>query len=99
MLTVYTNPLFYRHDTGIGHPETASRIDAAVSGVERAGLASCVRSDAPEHPDTGRIIARVHAAGHERELEEACRAGQRLFHSVDNPISPGSFAAARAAVG
>ena len=33
MLNIYTNSIFYRHDTGVGHPETASRIDAALEGV------------------------------------------------------------------
>lgn len=98
MVTVYTHPLFYEHDTGPEHPESASRIDAALEGVRRAGLAErVVRGPAP-HPDTGRIIARVHSAEYEQELEEACRTGMELFHSLDNPISPQSFAAAQTAV-
>lgn len=97
-MKIYTNTVFYRHDTGVGHPETASRLDAALQGVERAGQASHVIRDAPEHPDTARIIAKVHSSEYGRELEEACRAGMRLFHSLDNPISSASFAAARAAV-
>src|SRR5262245_50047710 len=99
MINIYTHPLFYKHDTGVGHPENASRPDAAFEGVERAGLSDrLVRETAP-HPDTDRIIAKVHSADYERELEHACRAGARLFHSLDNPISSQSFAAARAAVG
>src|SRR5204862_3230229 len=42
---------------------------------------------------------RTHAEEYERELEQACRAGMRLFHSLDNPISSQTFAAARTAVG
>lgn len=99
MVSVYTNSVFYKHDTGVGHPETASRLDAALSGVERAGLASAIDRDTAAHPETGRIIAKVHSADYERELEEACRSGVRLFHSLDNPISSSSFAAARTAVG
>jgi acetoin utilization deacetylase AcuC-like enzyme len=98
MLKIYTNSLFYRHDTGPGHPETARRLDAAMNGVERAGATERVVRDADIHPDTARIIAKVHSADYERELEEACRDGYRLFHSLDNPISSSSFAAARAAV-
>ncbi|HEY3051911.1 MAG TPA: histone deacetylase, partial [Thermoanaerobaculia bacterium] len=98
MLKIYTNSLFYRHDTGEGHPETASRLDAALHGVERAGASDRVVRDAEIHPETARIIAKVHSADYERELEEACRDGYRLFHSLDNPISSASFAAARAAV-
>ena len=98
-MNIYTHPLFYKHDTGIGHPENAARIDAAIEGVRRAGMAERVVADTAPHADTARIIAKVHSAEYQRELDEACRSGMRLFHSIDNPISSGSFAAARAAVG
>jgi len=98
-MNVYTNRLFYKHDTGIGHPERAARIDAAIEGVTRAGFSSSIVADTELHPDTERIIAKVHSDDYQRELDEACRAGMRLFHSLDNPISSGSFSAARAAVG
>ncbi|HYM59420.1 MAG TPA: histone deacetylase [Thermoanaerobaculia bacterium] len=97
-LTIYTNRVFYRHDTGAGHPETARRLDAALAGVARAGLADQILRDADLHPCTARIIAKVHASDYELELEEACRSGMMLFHSIDNPISSASYAAARAAV-
>jgi len=98
MINVYTHPLFHKHDTGVGHPENSARIDAAIEGVRRAGMAERVVADTAAHPDTERIIAKVHSAEYQRELDEACRAGMRLFHSLDNPISSQSFAAARAAV-
>jgi acetoin utilization deacetylase AcuC-like enzyme len=98
MLNVYTNSIFYRHDTGPGHPENARRLDAALEGVRRAGLDARVIRDAPRHADTERIIRKVHAPELEVELEAACRSGAPLFHSMDNPISPDSFAAAREAV-
>lgn len=98
MLKTYTNSVFYRHDTGIGHPESASRLDAALSGIGRAGQTGSLIRDIDIHPDTGRIIAKTHSRDYERELDEACRGGMRLFHSLDNPISSATFAAARAAV-
>jgi acetoin utilization deacetylase AcuC-like enzyme len=93
---VYTNSVFYKHDTGVGHPENAHRLDAALEGVRRAGLD--VIRDAPQHADTERIIAKVHVPELAAELEDACRGGAELFHSMDNPISSQSFAAAREAV-
>jgi acetoin utilization deacetylase AcuC-like enzyme len=96
---VYTNRIFYKHDTGIGHPERPARIDAAIEGVTRAGFASSIVTETESHPDTERLIAKVHSADYARELDEASRAGMRLFHSLDNPISSASFSAARAAVG
>ncbi len=98
MLKIHTHSAFARHDTGFGHPERAARLDAAIEGVTRAGLASSIVRDAAEHPETGRIIHKVHSPEYERELEETVRAGSRYFHSIDNPISSDTFVAARAAV-
>ena len=98
MLKIYTNSVFYRHDTGIGHPESSRRIDAALAGVQLAGATGQLIRDADIHPDTARIIAKVHSREYEHELEQACRGGYRLFHTIDNPISSSTFAAARAAV-
>ena len=98
MLKIYTNSIFHKHNTGIGHPENAQRLDAAMEGVARAGADDRVVRDVAMHEDTDRIIAKVHSSDYERELDEACRGGYRLFHSLDNPISAASFAAARTAV-
>jgi acetoin utilization deacetylase AcuC-like enzyme len=98
MLNVYSHPIFYKHDTGVGHPENAARIDAAIEGVRRSGMSDRIVREPQQHADTARIIAKVHSADYEQELEDACRAGYRLFHSVDNPISSQTFGAARAAV-
>ena len=98
MLKIYTNSVFYRHDTGFDHPERPSRIDAAIEGVGRAGLRDGIIHDVDVHPETRRIIHKVHSPAYERELEDAVRAGYRFFHSIDNPISSASYSAARAAV-
>ncbi len=99
MLKIYTGSVFHRHLTGIGHPESGARLDAAVEGVARAGLAGLIEHDIENHPDTGRLISKVHSIDYEREFEAACRDGLQHFHSAANPISRASFDAARAAVG
>ena len=98
MVKIYTHSVFSRHNTGFDHPERAARLDAAVEGVARAGLTSSIVQDPGAHPDTGRIIHKVHSPEYERDFEEAVRAGSRYFHSIDNPISSATFAAARTAV-
>jgi acetoin utilization deacetylase AcuC-like enzyme len=98
MLKIYTHSVFSRHDTGVGHPERAERLDAALEGVARAGLTDSIVRDAAPHPDTERIIHKVHSPQYERDFEETVRAGSRYFHSLDNPISSATFAAARTAV-
>src|SRR3954462_2400900 len=99
MLNIYTNPVFYQHDTGAAHPESARRIDAALAGVERAGLANRVSRDTSDHPDTDRMIAKVHSADYERALEQAARAGLRDFVSGDKTVASQTFAAAPTPVG
>lgn len=98
MLKIYTNSVFRRHDTGVGHPERSARLDAAIEGVSRAGLDDQLIRDVDLHPDIGRIVARVHAPEYAKQFEDAVRSGYRFFHSIDNPISSATFAAARAAV-
>jgi acetoin utilization deacetylase AcuC-like enzyme len=98
MLKIYTNPASRLHDTGVGHPERPARLDAVLEGVARAGLQDHLIGAADLHPDADRIIAKVHSADYAQELERVVRAGSRFFHSLDNPISTGSFAAARGAV-
>ncbi len=73
-------------------------MDAALWGVNRAGATRLVTTPSSEHPQTGRIIAKVHSAGYEEELDRACRTGLPLFHSMDNPISSETHAAARTVV-
>lgn len=86
------------HDTGVGHPENIGRMYAALEGVMRTGITP-VALNAEGSTAADRIIARVHTPEYAAELLEATRAGDRLFHSLDNPISGGTFAAAQAAVG
>ncbi|HEY0591685.1 MAG TPA: histone deacetylase [Thermoanaerobaculia bacterium] len=95
---IYTDPRFAEHDTGIMHPEQAPRLGAALEGARRAGLADRVSATPHDHPETDRIIAKVHSADYERDLEAAVARGMRYFHSLDNPVSSGTPAAARAAV-
>ena len=97
-MKTYTASVFHRHQTGFDHPESPERLDAAMEGVARAGLAHGVVRDPAEHPDVDRIIHKVHSADYERELEDAVRSGYRYFHTVDCPISGATFSAARTAV-
>jgi len=96
-LTIVTNPLFRLHQTPPGHPESVSRIDWAIEGVERAGLAVESVEVLPEATD--RLIAKTHSENYARELDRACLDGASIFDCEDNPVSRSTGAAARAAVG
>ncbi|MEO8218527.1 MAG: histone deacetylase [Acidobacteriota bacterium] len=98
-MRIYTNPAFRRHQTGPGHPESVDRIDSAIAGVMRAGAERNLISEAALHPETGRLIARTHSPHYERALASAVERGLPLFQSLDNPLSPGTYEAAKTAVG
>lgn len=98
VLLVYTHPRFVEHDPGAWHPEQPSRIASCLEGVRRTGLDAGLVREPAEHPDTDRLIARVHSTAYARALREACLLGRRFFHSMDNPISSATYDAARAAV-
>lgn len=98
-LSIYTHPLFALHHTGIGHPESAARMGHAMEGVSRTSASGMVRKESALDGETDRIIAKVHSGDYGPSLESACRSGQRLFHTLDNPISSQSHAAARQTVG
>ena len=97
-IAIYTDPRFAAHDTGIMHPEQAQRLGASLEGARRAGFQENIVATDHDHPETDRIIAKVHSAEYERELEAAVGRGMRYFHSLDNPVSGGTPTAARAAV-
>lgn len=97
-VAIYTHPAFRRHDPGPSHPETAWRLDAALEGVARAGRGGQVIETPRGSAETDRLIAKTHSADYRRDLEEAWKNGQAFFHSFDNPLSAGSFDAARTAV-
>ncbi len=86
-----------RHETGRGHPEQRSRIDAVVHGVEDAGLGEDVTWT------TGRIAGRgelvhVHDAAYLDAVEQFAAAGGGDL-DPDTPVSAGSFDTALLAAG
>jgi acetoin utilization deacetylase AcuC-like enzyme len=88
-----------RHDTGTGHPERPARMEAALAGARRTGLVPLEIAAQEQSAACERLIAAVHSADYAAELRHQAVTGARLFHSVDNPISSGTYEAARAAVG
>ncbi|HUM00640.1 MAG TPA: histone deacetylase [Thermoanaerobaculia bacterium] len=95
---VFYDPEVLRHDTGPYHPESARRLEAAVSALRMSGA---VIGFPPNPERTLAAIGRVHAAHYVQRFGEACRTAPpgvegafSLFDSPDNPISTSSFDAA-----
>ncbi|MCX7895055.1 MAG: histone deacetylase [Thermoanaerobaculum sp.] len=94
---VLTHPACRQHIPAPGHPERVARLEAALAGARRAGFAE--RTPAVDEEAVLQAIVKVHDPRLPERLREACRRAPSFFDSADNPISPGTFAAAVAAVG
>jgi acetoin utilization deacetylase AcuC-like enzyme len=96
MTLLYSDPLFLQHETG-AHPETADRLRAITTRLEKAGLAARCRSgtyqllseEAVAQLHTPRVVQRVKAT--------AARGGGLL--DLDTVVGPDSFRVALAAAG
>ncbi|MHB1928910.1 MAG: histone deacetylase family protein [Acidimicrobiales bacterium] len=86
-----------RHETGRGHPERRSRLEAVAAGVDRAEAAGAVHRVTPRQATREELLA-VHPAGHLDAMEAFCRAGGG--HVDDDTVAgPGSWEAALVAAG
>jgi acetoin utilization deacetylase AcuC-like enzyme len=95
-LLVVTPPHVDAHDTGLGHPERAERISAALAGIADAhvdGLTTSAGRDA-----TRAELTLVHDGRYVDALDEFARAGGGQL-DPDTVVARGSFAAAVRAVG
>ncbi len=85
------------HNTPDWHPERRGRLDAALSGIERAGLSDAVEMHEPRLA-TIEELERVHTAEYLRQLEQFCvRGGGDL--DPDTYAASGSWDTARRAAG
>ena len=96
-----THPAFLKHDTGEFHPERPDRmraIDHVLAGPPFAGL---VRREAPLREDDTTYIRLAHRQEYLREVSDAAEHIVSGHQSIDGDtvVSPGSWEAARRAVG
>jgi acetoin utilization deacetylase AcuC-like enzyme len=91
------HPSFLGHDTGQGHPERPDRLRAIVRHLEQTDLWSHLARPEPELAPTS-VIELVHPAAYIDAIAHACRSGPTAL-DPDTIASPGSWDAARRAVG
>jgi acetoin utilization deacetylase AcuC-like enzyme len=92
------DPVFERHDTGLGHPERAARTARIRSSLESSGLAARCERIPPVAADD-EALSRVHDPAHVARVRDACAAGERLLDSMDTAIGRESEEVARLAAG
>ncbi|CAN5432546.1 histone deacetylase [soil metagenome] len=85
------------HDTGPGHPERPSRLDAVERGV-RAGELDGVTSELVTRPAVRAELLRVHSVQYLDALERLAVAGGGQL-DPDTPVAGGSWATAVASAG
>lgn len=93
---VVTDPLYIKHDPGMGHPESPDRLRAIYSLIEEEGILKKCTAVAPR-PATEEEICRVHAQEYYRRITECD--GRSVMLDPDTATSPDSFKAAELAAG
>jgi acetoin utilization deacetylase AcuC-like enzyme len=96
-----THPCFVEHDTGPGHPERPDRMRAIDKVLAADAFKSLERQDAPLRDDDEIYIAMAHSQSHLDEMKEVAAHlhMDRVHIDGDTVASPGSWEAARRAVG
>lgn len=95
-LRVFTDRRCLEHEVPPGFPELPKRLEVVIADLERAGMP--IRETKGEHAETDIAVEAVHDARYVHRFQQAVLTGQAFIDTGDNPLSPGSWRAARAAV-
>lgn len=97
--TVVFSPIFYRHNPGRGHPESAKRLHAIVQELKSSTGSD--RNWRLVQPERARIedVELVHGTEYIRMVEAVSKSGGGLLDLQDTVVSPESFEVALYAVG
>ena len=91
----YHHEAFERHDTGARHPERPERLDAAMTGIDIAGVEFETRAPSPASLEA---LHSVHPAAYVASIEAFCAAGGGAL-DPDTRAVPASWGAALRAAG
>src|SRR6185436_19578981 len=87
-----------RHDTGVGHPERAARVERVLERLHAGGLAAEMDACEARACDPA-DLALVHDERYVTAVERAIAAGARLLDESDTRVSADSWNAALATAG
>jgi acetoin utilization deacetylase AcuC-like enzyme len=95
------HPAFVEHDTGPYHPEQPQRMRVIDKALEREIFKDLVRHEAPLRDDDATYILMAHTAEHLEHMRHvaAGRMSGATHIDGDTVVSPGTWQAARRAVG
>jgi len=97
---VIFSPIYYRHNTGRGHPESAKRLRAIVNEIEKSKLRGIEnwRFIKPEKASL-KEVELVHGTEYIQLVDAVCKSGGGLLDLGDTVVSPESFEVALYSVG
>jgi len=92
------DPVFTRHETGLGHPESPQRLKAILDRLESSGLlAACLRPEVKEAPLAA--VERLHNRAYIEHIEFQCRLSRHFYEGPDTVGSSQTYRAALMAAG
>jgi acetoin utilization deacetylase AcuC-like enzyme len=97
MTLLYRDPLFLKHDTGRGHPETADRLRSILARLDKAALPQRC-APGTYKPLTEEVVAQLHSAKQIQSAKQVAEHGGGRI-DPDTVVSADSFQVALAAAG
>jgi len=94
-LRVFTDKRCLEHQVPGGFPEQPERLQRMTAGLRAAGIPL---EEAGEHSHTEEAVQAVHSADYIQRFRDAVAVGAKFLDTGDNPLSEGTWRAARAAV-
>ncbi len=94
---IVADPVFMKHDTGPGHPESPERLAAIYKLLEEKGLMETLEKTPLREADPEEI-SRIHTPEHVERVK-ATSEEKRFWMDGDTPTSSGSYRAALLAAG
>ena len=85
------------HETPPWHPERRERLDAALAGIDEAGLGDAAKWRVPDIAGDDQLTL-VHDPAYVRAVDAFCKAGGGQL-DPDTSVTPGSAATARRSAG
>ncbi len=92
------DPVFQRHKTGLGHPESPERCDAVISALRGGKFKNRIFELKPREAAEAEILL-CHTPGYLEVVRADIVSGRRMLSTGDTPIGPDSLKAALHAAG
>ena len=97
-LAYITHPIYQKHYTGSYHPESANRLEAIDSHLEKSGIFKKIEILLPE-PAKEEIISNSHAKSYIQDVKTTIENGEKVLDHGDTVVCEYSLEAAELAVG